>query len=233
MSGATALRVTWRDIAEQLRSAIERGDYGERQKLPSALALAEASGLDVASGARALRSLVADGLATAVPGRGTYAAPRPAAGLTEDEREWCVAGADGSLVRVGVDPDGNVRVAGTARLTTGQADQLIDALRRAAARARQITVPPALARALAPTRSGGHPAVVVAAELARVIRAGAYPPGAALPAAADLNSACRGSLNDATVSKALAMLAGQGLAEQAADGWRVCAALPQETAPAP
>lgn len=69
-------RVTSKGIAAGLRAAIERGDYDERPRLPSANALAEAHGVDVTTAARALRALVAEGRAVGRRGSGTYAAPR-------------------------------------------------------------------------------------------------------------------------------------------------------------
>ena len=69
-------RVTSAGIAAGLRAAIQRGDYDEDSRLPTANALAEAHGVDVTTAARALRALVTEGRAVGRRGSGTYAVPR-------------------------------------------------------------------------------------------------------------------------------------------------------------
>jgi DNA-binding GntR family transcriptional regulator len=71
----TGQRVSSRRMAGRLRAAIERGDYAERPKLPSALRLSVDWNADLGTAYRALRALVSEGLAVSVPGSGTYAVP--------------------------------------------------------------------------------------------------------------------------------------------------------------
>lgn len=66
----------WKRVAAELRAAVERGDYDERPKLPSALRLAELHGVSQETARKALAWLIAEGLAEAVRGMGTYARPR-------------------------------------------------------------------------------------------------------------------------------------------------------------
>jgi DNA-binding GntR family transcriptional regulator len=80
------IRTPWKAIAAELRAAIARGDYDERPKLPSALRLAGDHGVSLGTARKALRSLVDEGLADAMPGTGTFASlaaagRTPAAGV--------------------------------------------------------------------------------------------------------------------------------------------------------
>lgn len=139
-----------------------------------------------------------------------------------DVETWELSDADGKPLPLGVDPDGNLWLAGQ-RLTPEIADNLVWLLRDANRYARELIVPAALAELF----KGGYggTATMIAAKLTRVIRAGEYAPGAMLPTAADLNSACRVTVNQGTVDKAGSILAKQGLAEQGPDGrYRVAGA---------
>jgi DNA-binding GntR family transcriptional regulator len=68
-----ASRAPSKRIAAELRDAIARGDYAERPRLPSAVRLAEIHGVDSSTCGKALRLLVAAGLAVSSPGSGTFA----------------------------------------------------------------------------------------------------------------------------------------------------------------
>jgi len=63
---------SYRQLAEKIRSAIESGDYGPDEAIPSLRELQQRSGLAMATVQHAVRVLVADGLVVSVPGRGTF-----------------------------------------------------------------------------------------------------------------------------------------------------------------
>ena len=63
---------SYRQLAEKIRSAIESGDYGPDEAIPSLRVLQQRSGLAMATVQHAVRVLVADGLVVSVPGRGTF-----------------------------------------------------------------------------------------------------------------------------------------------------------------
>ena len=66
-----------RQVARQLRDRIRSGELTGR--LPSAVTLAQETGIAVLTGRKALRLLVSEGWARMEPGMGTYAVP---------ESEW-------------------------------------------------------------------------------------------------------------------------------------------------
>lgn len=59
-----------RQLADQIRAAIRAGEITAR--LPSAVDIAEAAGVNVLTGRKALRLLVAEGTAYVEKGMGTY-----------------------------------------------------------------------------------------------------------------------------------------------------------------
>jgi DNA-binding GntR family transcriptional regulator len=59
-------------VAGFLRAAIEAGEYEPGQRLPSITDLVQTYGIARLTAAKALRLLVAEGVAVAPPGMGTY-----------------------------------------------------------------------------------------------------------------------------------------------------------------
>jgi DNA-binding GntR family transcriptional regulator len=68
---------SYMQVARQLRERIESGEIGPREPLPSITRIREETGLAVNTIRHAVDVLVEEGYAYTVPGRGTYAAPRP------------------------------------------------------------------------------------------------------------------------------------------------------------
>lgn len=69
---------SYRQLADQLREAITSGEIGPDEALPSIPAMRRETGLSVVTVRHAVRILVDEGLAYAVPGRGTFAGQRDA-----------------------------------------------------------------------------------------------------------------------------------------------------------
>jgi GntR family transcriptional regulator len=63
---------SYRQLATKLRAAIESGELGPRDALPSLTYMVQATGLAVATVRKAVGVLVDEGLVYVVPGRGTY-----------------------------------------------------------------------------------------------------------------------------------------------------------------
>jgi GntR family transcriptional regulator len=62
----------YRQVADQLRAAIDAGEYGPGRKIPSLQALVRETGLAVETIRRAIRVLVDEGAVYTVQGRGTF-----------------------------------------------------------------------------------------------------------------------------------------------------------------
>lgn len=67
---------SYRQVADQIRAAIERGDIEPDAALPSIKDIQDTTGLAVKTIRQGIALLVDEGLAYTVPGRGTYARPR-------------------------------------------------------------------------------------------------------------------------------------------------------------
>lgn len=67
---------SYRQLARQLRTAIEAGEIGPDELLPSLTRMQQETGLNVKTIRAAIKVLVDEGLAYVVPGRGTFAAQR-------------------------------------------------------------------------------------------------------------------------------------------------------------
>jgi GntR family transcriptional regulator len=65
-------RTTWRDIARDLRAAIERGDYGPGARLPSRSSLMQQYGVAPQTVVNAINSLRTEGLVVGLTGSGWY-----------------------------------------------------------------------------------------------------------------------------------------------------------------
>jgi GntR family transcriptional regulator len=65
---------SYRQLADQLRAAIETGAIAPRDPLPSLTRIRQETGLAVSTIQHAVSVLVAEGYAYKVPGRGTFAA---------------------------------------------------------------------------------------------------------------------------------------------------------------
>ena len=68
---------SYRQLADQLRAAIESGEIGPGEALPSINRIKQETGLAVGTIRHAIDVLVEEGTAYTVPGRGTFAAERP------------------------------------------------------------------------------------------------------------------------------------------------------------
>lgn len=68
---------SWRQLADVLRGRIESGTYEPDAPLPSITTLVQATGLAVGTVRQSLKSLVDEGLAYTVQGRGTFVSSRP------------------------------------------------------------------------------------------------------------------------------------------------------------
>jgi GntR family transcriptional regulator len=68
---------SYQQIARQLRERIRSAEIGPRQPLPSITRIQQETGVAVNTVRHAIGVLVEEGYAYTVPGRGTYAAPRP------------------------------------------------------------------------------------------------------------------------------------------------------------
>lgn len=65
---------SYRQLARQLREAVESGEIAPDEPLPSLTRIRQETGLALGTIQQAVRLLVADGIAYTVPGRGTFAA---------------------------------------------------------------------------------------------------------------------------------------------------------------
>lgn len=65
----------YRALAQELRSALRQGQYGQDRQLPTEAELARERGLSRQTVRRAMQDLVSDGLIVRVPGRGTFPTP--------------------------------------------------------------------------------------------------------------------------------------------------------------
>lgn len=68
---------SYRQLADQLRAAVESGEIAADEALPSLNRIRQETGLAPGTIQQAIRVLVADGIAYTVPGRGTFAGSRP------------------------------------------------------------------------------------------------------------------------------------------------------------
>lgn len=69
---------SYRQLADQLRAAIENGEIAPDEQLPSLTRIKQETGLAVGTIQQAIRLLKEEGWAYSVPGRGTFAGSRPA-----------------------------------------------------------------------------------------------------------------------------------------------------------
>jgi DNA-binding GntR family transcriptional regulator len=67
---------SYRQLADQLREAIEAGEYGPREAIPSLKQLTQRTGLAQGTVQHAIRILEDEGLVYTVSGRGTFVSPR-------------------------------------------------------------------------------------------------------------------------------------------------------------
>jgi DNA-binding GntR family transcriptional regulator len=67
----------YRQLADQLREAIRRGDYGPRDAIPSLTQLTGSTGLARGTVQKAIEILEKEGLVYTVSGRGTFVTPPP------------------------------------------------------------------------------------------------------------------------------------------------------------
>lgn len=68
---------SYRQLADQLRAAIESGEIAPDEQLPSLTRIRQETGLAPGTIQQGIRLLVAEGTAYTVPGRGTFAGSRP------------------------------------------------------------------------------------------------------------------------------------------------------------
>jgi DNA-binding GntR family transcriptional regulator len=68
---------SYRQLAAQLRAAVESGEIGPDEALPSLNRIRQETGLAPGTIRQAIRLLVSEGIAYTVPGRGTFAGSRP------------------------------------------------------------------------------------------------------------------------------------------------------------
>ena len=73
----TSDRAVFRQIADQLREAIERGRLGENEQIPSETMLVEHYGVARMTVRHAIQVLQSEGLVLAEHGRGVFVRPRP------------------------------------------------------------------------------------------------------------------------------------------------------------
>lgn len=67
---------SYRQLADQLRTAIAAGEYGTDGPIPSLRALIQQTGLAQATVQHAIRVLADEGIVTTVIGRGTFVVPQ-------------------------------------------------------------------------------------------------------------------------------------------------------------
>lgn len=67
--------VPWRQVADELRGALARGDYGPDDRLPGMSELAAQWGINRKTAGKALRALADEGLIEVEPGMGYYVRP--------------------------------------------------------------------------------------------------------------------------------------------------------------
>lgn len=67
---------SYRQLADQLRAAVESGAIGPGEQLPSLTRIQQETGLSLGTIQQAIRLLVDEGTAYTVRGRGTYATAR-------------------------------------------------------------------------------------------------------------------------------------------------------------
>jgi len=63
---------SYQQLADQIAAAIESGEYGPDEAIPSLRDLQQQSGLAMATVQHAIKVLIADGLVYSVSGRGTF-----------------------------------------------------------------------------------------------------------------------------------------------------------------
>jgi DNA-binding GntR family transcriptional regulator len=68
---------SYQQVARQLRERIKSGEIGPGEPLPSITRIQQETGLAVNTIRHAINVLAEEGCVYTVPGRGTYAAPRP------------------------------------------------------------------------------------------------------------------------------------------------------------
>lgn len=68
---------SYRQLADQLRAAIDAGEIGPDGPLPSLTRIRQETGLAPGTIRQGIALLVAEGRAYTVPGRGTFASPPP------------------------------------------------------------------------------------------------------------------------------------------------------------
>jgi DNA-binding GntR family transcriptional regulator len=68
---------SYRQLADQLRAAVESGEIAPGEPLPSLNRIRQETGLAPGTIQRAIAVLVTEGTAYTVPGRGTFAGGRP------------------------------------------------------------------------------------------------------------------------------------------------------------
>lgn len=67
---------SYRQLADHLRAAIDAGEYGPREAIPSLKQLTQMTGLSQGTVQHAIRILEDEGLVYTVSGRGTFVTPR-------------------------------------------------------------------------------------------------------------------------------------------------------------
>src|SRR3990172_4449839 len=73
----TSDRAVFRQIADQIREAIDKGRYKEGAKIPSEAELGEHFGVSRMTVRNALQQLEGEGLVVSEHGKGVYVRPRP------------------------------------------------------------------------------------------------------------------------------------------------------------
>ena len=68
---------SYRQLADQLRAAVESGEIAPGEPLPSITRIRQETGLAVGTIRHAVDVLTEEGIVYTVPGRGTFAAARP------------------------------------------------------------------------------------------------------------------------------------------------------------
>jgi GntR family transcriptional regulator len=76
----------YRQLADQLRAAIDAGEYQPGRRIPSIQALVRETGLAVETIRRSIKALVDEGVVYTVQGRGTFVAKRPPPALKKPSR---------------------------------------------------------------------------------------------------------------------------------------------------
>jgi GntR family transcriptional regulator len=117
--------IAYRALAQDLREAIERGDFGRVGQLPTEAQLSKERGVSRQTVRRALQDLVADGLVYRVQGRGTFVSNLPAGRecvqsvSSIEDIEAVPDGVDFEIVEP-LHPDIDVEAAGRMRLPSDE-----------------------------------------------------------------------------------------------------------------